>query len=60
MIAEMNKWRIMIDISHPSRESMAQSLKLTKAPIIASHSAVRAICDVSRVAVVAQKIQRGK
>ena len=48
VIAEMNKWGIMIDISHPSRESMAQSLELTKAPIIASHSGVRAICDVSR------------
>jgi membrane dipeptidase len=48
VIAEMNKWGIMIDISHPSRESMAQSLELTKAPIIASHSAVRALCDASR------------
>jgi len=48
VIGEMNKWGIMIDISHPSRESMAQSLELTKAPIIASHSGVRAICDVSR------------
>ena len=48
VIAEMNKWGIMIDISHPSRESMAQSLELTKAPIIASHSGVRALCNVSR------------
>jgi membrane dipeptidase len=48
VIAEMNKWGIMIDVSHPSRESMAQSLELTKAPIIASHSGVRALCDVSR------------
>lgn len=48
VIAEMNKWGIMIDISHPSRESMAQSLELSKAPIIASHSGVRALCDASR------------
>ena len=48
VIAEMNKWGIMIDISHPSRGSMAQALALTRAPIIASHSGVRAICDVSR------------
>jgi len=48
VIAEMNKWGIMIDISHPSRGSMAQSLALTKAPIIASHSGVRSLCDVSR------------
>ena len=48
VIAEMNRLGIMIDISHPSKGSMMQSLALTKAPIIASHSGVRAICNVSR------------
>ncbi|WMW81302.1 dipeptidase [Undibacterium cyanobacteriorum] len=48
VIAEMNRVGIMIDISHPSKESMMQSLQITKAPIIASHSAVRALADVSR------------
>ena len=38
----------MIDVSHPSKESMMQTLELTKAPIIASHSAMRALADVSR------------
>src|SRR4051795_5053968 len=47
-IAEMNKVGLMIDASHPSKESMMQTLALTKAPIIASHSSVRALCDVSR------------
>ena len=47
-VAELNRVGIMIDISHPSKESMMQTLALTKAPIIASHSAVRALCDVSR------------
>jgi membrane dipeptidase len=47
-IAEMNKVGIMIDVSHPSKESMMQTLQLTKAPIIASHSAMRALADVSR------------
>jgi len=47
-IAELNRLGIMIDISHPSKESMMQTLALTKAPIIASHSAVRALCNVSR------------
>ena len=45
VIAEMNKWGVMIDISHPSKESMMQAIALTKAPIIASHSGVRALCD---------------
>lgn len=47
-IAEMNRVGIMIDVSHPSKASMMQALELTKAPIIASHSAVRALCDHSR------------
>lgn len=48
VIAEMNKWGIMVDVSHPSKASMMQTLAITKAPIIASHSSVRALCDVSR------------
>ena len=44
----MNKVGIMIDVSHPSKESMMQTLALTKAPIIASHSSVRKLADVSR------------
>lgn len=48
VIAEMNKWGIMIDVSHPSKESMMQSIALSKAPIIASHSGVRALCNHSR------------
>ncbi|MEP7346125.1 MAG: dipeptidase [Gemmatimonadaceae bacterium] len=47
-IPEMNRVGMMIDISHPSKASMMQTLELTKAPIIASHSAVRALCDHSR------------
>ena len=38
----------MVDVSHPSKGSMMQTLALTKAPIIASHSAVRALCNHSR------------
>ena len=48
VLAEMNKWGIMIDVSHPSKEAMRQMIALTKAPIIASHSSARALCDVSR------------
>lgn len=47
-IQELNRWGIMIDISHPSKASMMQTLQLTRAPIMASHSGVRAICDHSR------------
>lgn len=47
-IAEMNRVGIMIDISHPSKEAMKQMISLSKAPIIASHSSARALCDHSR------------
>lgn len=48
VVAEMNALGIMIDISHPSKASMMQTVELTKAPIIASHSGVRALCNHSR------------
>ena len=47
-VKEMNRLGIMIDVSHPSKESMIQMIKLSKAPIIASHSSARALCDHSR------------
>ena len=39
VIAEMNRLGIMVDISHASKDSMMQTAALSKAPIIASHSA---------------------
>ena len=48
VIAELNRWGIMVDISHPSKGSMMRTLQITKAPIIASHSAVRSLCNHSR------------
>jgi len=47
-IREMNRLGIMIDISHPSRDSIMQTLALSQAPVIASHSAARALADHSR------------
>lgn len=47
-IAEMNKWGIMVDISHPSKEANIQAIRLSKAPVIASHSSARALDDHSR------------
>ncbi|WP_431123493.1 dipeptidase [Flagellimonas flava] len=47
-VREMNRLGIMIDISHPSAESMKQMVQLSEAPIIASHSSARALCDHSR------------
>ncbi|HEX6164888.1 MAG TPA: dipeptidase [Vicinamibacterales bacterium] len=48
VIAEMNRWGIMVDLSHPSKAANMQALALSKAPVIASHSAARALADHSR------------
>ena len=48
VIAEMNRVGIMVDLSHPSKQSNMQAIALSKAPVIASHSAARALCDHSR------------
>lgn len=47
-IVEMNRLGIMIDISHPSKEAIKQMITLSKAPVIASHSAARTLSDQSR------------
>lgn len=47
-VAEMNRLGVMIDVSHPSKEAIKQMFKLSKAPLIASHSSARALCDHSR------------
>lgn len=45
---EMNRLGMMFDVSHPSKEAMMQAIALSKAPIIASHSSVRALANHSR------------
>lgn len=48
VVAEMNRLGMMIDVSHASKNAMMQIAAQSKAPIIASHSSARALCDVSR------------
>jgi membrane dipeptidase len=48
VIVEMNRVGIMVDLSHPSKQSNLQAIALSKAPVIASHSSARALCDHSR------------
>lgn len=47
-VAEANKWGVMLDLSHPSKAANLQTLDLTRAPVIASHSSARALSDHSR------------
>lgn len=48
VVKEMNRLGMMIDISHPSKEAMRQMIELSTAPLIASHSSARALCNHSR------------
>ena len=47
-IAEMNRLGIMIDISHPSRDSIMQTIEASRAPVIASHSSARTLTNHTR------------
>jgi membrane dipeptidase len=48
VVIEMNKLGMIIDVSHISDKSFYDVIKLSKAPVIASHSSVRAIAHHNR------------
>lgn len=48
VVKEMNRLGVMIDVSHVSDSSFFDIVKLSKSPVIASHSCSRAICDNPR------------
>jgi membrane dipeptidase len=48
VIHEMNRLGMIIDVSHSSDKAFYDVLKETNAPVIASHSCSRAICDHPR------------
>ena len=48
IIDKMNYYGIMVDISHPSKEAIGQTIAHSKAPVIASHSSARALSDHPR------------
>jgi membrane dipeptidase len=45
IVREMNRQGIMVDISHVSDKTFYDALEVSKAPMIASHSSCRALCD---------------
>lgn len=47
-VAEINRVGLILDLSHPSKESNLQAIALSKAPVMASHSSARALNDVTR------------
>lgn len=47
-IAELNRLGMLVDISHVSQQGALQAAMLSKTPVLATHSCVRALCDVPR------------
>ena len=48
VVREMNRLGVMVDISHVSDKTFCDALETSKAPLFASHSSCRAICDAPR------------
>ena len=48
LVRAMNDNGIMVDVSHAGKETMMQAADLSRTPIIASHSGVKAVADSAR------------
>ncbi|HEX6064040.1 MAG TPA: dipeptidase [Longimicrobiales bacterium] len=48
VVAEMNRVGMMVDVSHISKAAMLDAVRVSRAPVIASHSSARAVADHAR------------
>lgn len=48
VIAAMNAQGMLVDVSHASKSTMMQAARLSRTPVVASHSCIRSLCDHPR------------
>jgi len=48
VVREMNRLGVMVDISHVADKTFYDALEVSRAPLIASHSSCRALCNAPR------------
>jgi membrane dipeptidase len=48
VVREMQRIGMLVDVSHVSDETFDDVIRVAKAPVIASHSSARALCDLRR------------
>ncbi len=47
-VAELNRLGMMVDVSHVSLQAALQAARVSRTPVLATHSCVKALCDVPR------------
>jgi membrane dipeptidase len=48
VVGEMNRLGMVVDIAHTSKNTMMQAARLSRTPVLSTHSCIKALCDNAR------------